>query len=464
MAHAARFHESTAQHDPRAVTPSLGLARASDILKLLFGGIASAPDVRLDDGAKLYEAAGARATLTLKDVAVLRDILVSVSDVRAGEAFVRGDVAVDGDLESVVGALEDARAARSTRELAQIVRLASALPRRAPSSTESISRAPARLRGRRHTRERDRAAVEYHYNVSNEFYALWLDSEMTYSCAYFRSPAESLDAAQREKYAHIARKLRLAPGERFLDIGCGWGGLIRFAAREFGARATGVTLSARQAEYAGERIQKEGLSDVCSVELLDYRDLARLGRFDKIASVGMVEHVGSERLPDYFSAAFNALEPGGLFLNHGIVSQLPPPSGLRGFLARVGGSGLRGFVGRYVFPDGDLLRLDSATRFAEIAGFEILDIENLRPHYAATLRHWVKRLENNETRARALVGDATYNTWRLYMAGSARGFAVGRMGVVQMLLGKRDARGEIHAPATRADVYAAAVPSARPPA
>jgi cyclopropane-fatty-acyl-phospholipid synthase len=453
MAHAARYHGSAAHDIRRAASSSDGVSTASELLTILFNGIENAPAVKLADGTSLFSGSTPRATLTLNVLAVLRDILITVSDVRAGEAFVRGDVHVDGDLESVLGSLEDARAARSARERARIVQLAMALKRPVGPPKLTAAREPARLRGQLHSRARDRAAVEYHYNISNEFYSLWLDSDLTYSCAYFRSPSDSLDEAQQNKFDHIARKLRLSHGDRFLDIGCGWGGLIRFAARKYGARAVGVTLSSSQAEYARSRIRDEGLADRCSVELVDYRDLSRLGSFDKIASVGMVEHVGSARLAEYFNAAYGALSDGGLFLNHGIVSQSPEPTGLKRLVTRATGSGLRGFVGRYVFPDGDLLRLDRATAAATNAGFETLDIENLRPHYAATLRHWVRRLELNEARARVLVGDANYNTWRLYMAGSARGFAVGRMGVVQALLAKRDARGAVNVPATRDDIY-----------
>lgn len=453
MAHAARYHDSAA-HTPQLTSRPEGVSAATELLGILFSGVENAPTVKLADGRTLVGGSSPRATLILADLSVLRDILIAVSDVRAGEAFVRGDIRVEGDLESAIGSLEDARAVRSARELSRIVKLAMALKRPEPSQNVKAAREPARLRGRLHSRARDRAAVEYHYNVSNDFYALWLDSDMTYSCAYFRSPSDTLDVAQQNKFDLIARKLRLAPGDRLLDIGCGWGGLIRFAAREYGARAVGITLSSRQAEYARARIRAEGLAGVCSVELIDYRDLSQLGSFDKIASVGMVEHVGAASLQGYFDAAYRALADGGLFLNHGIVSQVPEPTGLRRLLARAQGSGLRGFVGRYVFPDGDLLRLDRATAAAATAGFETLDVENLRPHYAATLRHWVRRLEDSEARARSLVGDATYNTWRLYMAGSARGFAVGRMGVVQMLLAKRDARGTVKAPATRDDIYA----------
>ena len=387
-------------------------------------------------------------------------MLMSGSDVGVAEAFIRGEITVDGDLESAIDALAVARTLRTPREWLDIVRLASRIsstPRnvRDAGNSDAARRERARLSGRRHSRERDRAAVEYHYNVSNEFYTLWLDTNMTYSCAYFRTPTDSLDIAQLQKYDLIARKLRLTAGERVLDIGCGWGGFVRFLAREYGALAVGVTLSSRQAEYARQRIAREGLEKTCRVELLDYRDLQPLGEFDKIASVGMVEHVGSANLAAYFNAAHRALAPGGLFLNHGIVSQTPIPSGLRGVIARIMPP-RSGFIERYVFPESDLLRLDSATAAAERAGFEMLDAENLRPHYQRTLQHWVRRLEANETEARRIVGEETYNTWRLYMAGSAQGFGSGRLGIVQMLLAKRDSDGNHSAPLTRDDIYASA--------
>jgi cyclopropane-fatty-acyl-phospholipid synthase len=214
-------------------------------------------------------------------------------------------------------------------------------------------------------------------------------------------------------------------------------------------------LSSRQAEYARERIAREGLADSVRVELLDYRDLSSLGQFDKIASVGMVEHVGSNNLAAYFEAAHRALGPGGLFLNHGIVSQTPVPTGWRGAVARLLPPRST-FIERYVFPESDLLRLDIATGAAERAGFEMLDAENLRPHYQRTLQHWVRGLEANQAEARRIVGDETYNTWRLYMAGSAQGFGSGRLGVVQMLLAKREADGTHRAPHTRDDIYARA--------
>ncbi len=455
-----RDHSSSPATTSRPTAVADRFSPVQELFELLFRDVPGSPNVSYTSGAAIYRGTSARATINLAHAAVVRDLLLSGTDIGAAEAFIRGDISVDGDLESAIDALAVARRLRTAREWLRIARLASSLPQapreaRGTAAAGSPRREAARLRGRHHSRERDRAAVEYHYNVSNEFYALWLDANMTYSCAYFRTPDDSLDSAQLQKYDHIARKLRLKAGERVLDIGCGWGGLIRFFAREYGAIAIGVTLSSRQADYARQRIAREGLSDSVGVELLDYRDLTSLGHFDKVASVGMVEHVGSSNLAAYFDAAHRALVPGGLFLNHGIVSQTPVPAGWRGVIERFV-KPRSSFIERYVFPESDLLRLDGATAAAERAGFEMLDAENLRPHYQRTLQHWVRRLEANQAEARRIVGDETYNTWRLYMAGSAQGFGSGRLGVVQMLLAKREADGSHSAPHTRDDIYARA--------
>jgi cyclopropane-fatty-acyl-phospholipid synthase len=456
-----RERTSSTSTNPRPTAVADRASAIHELFELLFRDIPGSPNVAFTSGVAIYRGTSARATIMLAHPGVVRDLLLGGSDVGAAEAFIRGAVSVDGDLESAIDALAVARRVRTAREWLAIARLASRVspaprqPRGAPAAGSPQQRQAAQLQGRRHSRERDRAAVEYHYNVSNEFYALWLDANMTYSCAYFRTPADSLDLAQQQKYDHIARKLRLKAGECVLDIGCGWGGMIRFFAREYGARAVGVTLSSRQAEYARQRIAREGLSELVRVELLDYRDLSSLGQFEKVASVGMVEHVGSNNLAAYFDAAHRALVPGGLFLNHGIISQTPVPAGWRGVIARFTRP-RSDFIERYVFPESDLLRLDNATAAAERAGFEMLDTENLRPHYQRTLQHWVRGLEANEAEARRIVGDETYNTWRLYMAGSAQGFGSGRLGVVQMLLAKREADGSHCAPHTRDDIYARA--------
>ena len=294
----------------------------------------------------------------------------------------------------------------------------------------------------RHTPQSDQAAIAFHYDVSNEFYGLWLDEARVYSCAYFHSPSDSLDQAQRNKLEHICRKLRLRPGQTLLDIGCGWGALICWAAQNHGVRAHGITLSHDQLSYAQERIAREGLQDRVSVALCDYRYLPKDARFDCVSSVGMFEHVGLAQLPRYNAEVHRLLKPGGLFLNHGITHD---EDGWQRTLATE-------FINRYVFPDGELDRVSNIALGMERAGFEILDIEALRPHYAMTLRHWVQRLEAQREAALALVGERTYRVWRLYMAACALEFEAGGTGLHQILAAK-PAQGRWPLPLTRQDLY-----------
>jgi cyclopropane-fatty-acyl-phospholipid synthase len=256
---------------------------------------------------------------------------------------------------------------------------------------------------------------------------------------------------------HVCRKLRLKSGERLLDIGCGWGGLARYAAREYGVQALGVTLSEQQAQFANKRSLQEGLDGRVEVQLLDYRDLTP-GAFDKIVSVGMFEHVGRDRLPEYFAQAYRLLKPGGLFLNHGIAQgaqethrAINSPGWQKLAERYILGSGL--FVQRYVFPDGELVPVSAANLVAERAGFEVRDVENLREHYAPTLRHWVSRLEQCQAEAIRASDEKTYRTWRIYMSASAYGFERGNINVNQTLLAKPDGR-RCKLPLTRADLYA----------
>jgi cyclopropane-fatty-acyl-phospholipid synthase len=337
------------------------------------------------------------------------------------------------------------------------------LPKSGP--TRSIMRPPAELSGDLHSRERDRQAIRFHYDVGNEFYVLWLDRQMQYSCAYFPTGTEDLDTAQAQKMQYICRKLRLKPGERLLDIGCGWGGLALAAAQTYGVNVLGVTLSDKQADYASGEVARLGLSDKVRVELRDYRDLEN-EMFDKIVSVGMFEHVGRAHLPEYFSQAYRLLKPGGLFLNHGIsrrgrpadLSLLKGMDGQSGpvaatqsyFERKVLGAGT--FSQRYVFPDGELVPVSEANLIAEASNFEVRDVENLREHYALTLRNWVRRLEERHAEAARLAGEAVYRTWRLYMSVSARLFETAQIGVHQTLLSK-PAAGKSNLPMSRADLY-----------
>jgi cyclopropane-fatty-acyl-phospholipid synthase len=283
-----------------------------------------------------------------------------------------------------------------------------------------VPAAEARTGGRLHSLGRDRAAIHHHYDVSNRFYALVLGPSMVYSCAYFEDPGDTLEAAQERKLELICRKLRLAPGERLLDIGCGWGSLLLHAAQHHGVRGVGVTLSSAQAELARERIRDAGLSDRVEIRVCDYRELDD-GPFDKIASVGMYEHVGRVELDRYTRRVRALLRPGGLFLNHGIARlRSTPPDGDT-------------FISRYVFPDGELLPLSDVAGALEAAGLEVRDVESLREHYPLTLRAWGRNLERRREAAIAEVGAERERVWRLYMLGSALSFEAGEITVIQVL-------------------------------
>ena len=297
----------------------------------------------------------------------------------------------------------------------------------------------------RHTRAKDRKNIQYHYDVSNEFYALWLDARRVYSCAYFRDPGMSLDAAQEAKLDHICRKLNLQPGERLLDIGCGWGGLILHAAEQYGVQATGITLSQGQRDYVSEQIAARGLQSKIEVRLMDYRDVPEEADYDKIASIGMFEHVGRANMTAYFDKINRLLKPGGLALNHGITSAALDTQGL--------GSGISEFIEDYVFPGGELVHVSDVMRATSASGLECLDVENLRPHYGQTLWHWVTRLEHHANEALRMIGQQKYRIWRIYMAGSAYAFDRGWLEVWQVLAGKGMAGDQPAYPFNRAYMY-----------
>lgn len=453
----ARAGPSPAERWDTWTVPDPAVEKSRELIEYLFG---PAPErefaVRYSDGSveSPPSSAAARFTLVLRRPGALRGARVLPTERSVGEAYVRGDLDIEGDIEEAGGLLRVIRERlRSPSAVLHFLALLRALPPGDVVDPRGARGHAGRWRGGlKHSRRRDAAAIQYHYDVGNDFYRLFLDERMVYSCAYFREGTDDLDTAQEAKLEHICRKLRLRPGERLLDVGCGWGGLIRYAAERYSVGAVGITLSEPQAQLARDRIAAAGLAGRCSVEVRDYRDLPPDTRFDKVASVGMVEHVGRSRLPTYFREAYRLLKPGGLFLNHGIVSLEPAPSRLR----RLADRSLRrssSFIERYVFPDGELVTPGETLKAAEAAGFEVRDVESLREHYSLTLRHWVRRLEAREAEAVALADRATYRIWRLYMAGSAHAFTSGRIGVVQTLLGKPRVDGSLPLPSTRRDLY-----------
>ncbi len=380
--------------------------------------------VRLWDGTIMPPATGqpARFTLVIRHPGALRRMFESPSELRLGEAYIYNDFDIEGDIE-LAARLGQWLAAQglSMRDRLRLRSLLTALPDTSPPHDHR----EARLQGKVHSKVRDRSAIRYHYDVSNEFYALFLDRRMVYSTACFSRPEDDLDTAQLRKLENICRALQLQKSERFLDIGCGWGGLIIHAARNFGVEALGITLSEQQAELAQERIRMAGLQRCCRVEVRDYRDLEKAGAFDKIASVGMAEHVGAEQLQKYFAHIWELLRLGGTFFNSCISRPVNEPRHRED-----------SFTEAYVFPDGELVPIHEVLASAETAGFEVRSTENMRNHYALTLRHWVHRLEDQADKARTITDDIFYRVWRLYMAGSAARFLTGKLHVYQTLLSK----------------------------
>jgi cyclopropane-fatty-acyl-phospholipid synthase len=326
----------------------------------------------------------------------------------------------------------------------EVVGLGTALAGAADGAIPPSERGP--FRWVRRTRHFDSQAIRGHYDVSDDFFGCWLDPRRVYSCAYFRQADDTLEIAQEQKLDHICRKLRLTAGERFLDIGCGWGALVMWAAERYGAQALGVTLSRNQHDYAQARIRELGLEGRCEVRLLDYRDVPETRPFDKVASIGMFEHVGRENLAAYFGKIARLLRPGGLLLNHGITHNTPGQRDV--------GSDIGEFIGNYVFPGGELTHISVVMEALSTQGLECWDVESLRPHYAKTLWHWVERLEANRDAALAAVGEKLYRIWRIYMAGSALGFERGWMSVYQVLAGKPLPGGALEVPETRDYIYA----------
>lgn len=358
----------------------------------------------------------------IRSPAALMRLVTSPGELGLGRAYAAADLEIEGDIFAAL-ALRD-RLASLRLNPAQLARAAALA---AQSGLHRVPPAPgeARLHGRRHSRRRDAAAIAHHYDVSNRFYRLVLGPSMTYSCAVWAHPAVGLEAAQSAKHDLVCRKLALKPGMRLLDVGCGWGSMAIHAAKHYGARAVGVTLSARQAAWARDAVAAEGLAGRVEIRRQDYRDVAD-GPYDAISSIGMVEHVGTGELPRYFGCLHRLLRPHGRLLNHGI-SRPPQPR------IRHAAGARRNFVTRFVFPDGELSELGQTVSRLQEAGFEARHVESLREHYALTLRAWVARLEGSWTDAVAEAGPARARIWRLYLAASALNFEAGRTTIFQVL-------------------------------
>ena len=379
----------------------------------------------------------APATLTLRSRRALRTLLWQPDELGLARAYVAGDLDIAGDLYAVLDSPELVQRlagneglgltrAEQVRALGTLL-LLGAVGRRPPLPPEELV-TPHRGRRQRHDPESDAAAISHHYDVGNDFYRLVLGPSMVYSCAYWvQEPSADfgLDEAQRAKLDLVCRKLGLQRGQRLLDVGCGWGSLVLHAAREYGVQATGVTVSAEQAAFARARVAAEGLGDRVRIRQQDYRAVDD-GPFEAIASVGMAEHVGARQLGSYAAALRALLVPGGRLLHHAIASRAEPTD--------VPEPPRSSFIDRYVFPDGELEPLGSTITALDRAGLEVRDVENLREHYALTLRAWVENLEQNWDAAVAATSVGRARVWRLYMTASALAFDGGTLGVNQVLL------------------------------
>jgi cyclopropane-fatty-acyl-phospholipid synthase len=405
--------------------------------------------VRVDswDGSSIGPA-DAEVVVRFASRRALRRLVWAPNELGFARAYVSGDVEIEGSLLDALTRLDaladpergpGVRVGRDTRLAVAraVVRLGALGPPPRPPAEE------IRLSGKRHARNRDARAVSHHYDVGNDFYALVLGPSMVYSCAYFEQPLSAeytLENAQRAKLDLVAGKLGLTQGMRLLDVGCGWGSFVLHAAREFGVRAVGVTVSAEQAAFARAAVASLGLGDRVEIRVQDYRDVAD-GPYDAVASIGMAEHVGLSQLGEYAAHLYTLLRPGGRLLNHAISRRPGPP----GDPERAKTS----FIDRYVFPDGELHPLSTMVDALESAGFEVRDVESLREHYADTLRAWVANLEQNWDQAVTFSTAGRARVWRLYMVGSALGFQSNRLGVNQVLAVRPGPGGASGFPRTR---------------
>ncbi|MGH2749770.1 MAG: class I SAM-dependent methyltransferase [Actinomycetota bacterium] len=394
------------------------------VLVSLLGDEPALP-VRFWDGSALGRDE-ARSSVFVRSPTALRHLLWAPGELGLARAYVAGDIDIEGEIFDILE-LRDAFADPARGVKVRLGRSARAHLLRALRSLHAFGPRPSappeevRLRGRLHSNDRDAQAVSHHYDVSNDFYRIILGETMTYSCAYFERDNMSLDDAQHAKYELVARKLRLRPNMRLLDVGCGWGGMVIHATLRYDLRCVGITLSRKQADGAAKRVAELGLADRIEIRIQDYRDIDD-GPYDAISSIGMFEHVGIAKTRAYLDKLAGLLSPGGRLLNHAISR----PSGGPGF-------DRNSFVARYVFPDGELQEVGRVVSAVHASGLEVRDVHSLREHYARTLRWWVSNLEANWDRAVELVGPGRARVWRLYMAGAALNFEAGRTSVHQTL-------------------------------
>jgi cyclopropane-fatty-acyl-phospholipid synthase len=396
-------------------------------------------EVELWDETILKPKLPAEARIRIRDPAALRALFFAGDTLAFAKAYMAGAIDISGKIEAIIP-LSDRLLENKTRLMtkALFARKLLAFPK---ADFQVSGHSPFRAKGRIGSVKRISTSISYHYDQPIEFWKLWLDESLQYTCAYFDQRNDSLNQAQSQKLDLICKKLQLEPDQRLLDIGCGWGGLLVHAARHYKVEGVGVTLSKTQAEYARTLMNRAGLQQRCRIETCDFREISRLGKFDAVTGVGVLEHLGPTLARKYFNIAYNSLKPGGLFLNQAVAWSIVPSS-------RRGDS----FIDTYIFPDARLMSISRTLGIAEDAGFQVQDIENLREHYLLTLQYWLRNLEDAVKPIQALTSDSTFRAFRLYLAGFAHNFSSGRITVLQSLLRKFQT-GRTGIPLTRAEWY-----------
>jgi cyclopropane-fatty-acyl-phospholipid synthase len=423
------------------VASSAAVAPSLELLNFLCEGIAPRDFAfRFWDGTIAGPDSGqpTRFTLVLNHHGSVRQMLWPFNKAAVGEAYIYDDIDIEGDIEAFIELLMQWRARRlSPMQKISILRKLLAMPNESRRNTDR----GVKLSGGQRTESRDRQAIEYHYDIPGPFYAVFLDRYLQYTCGYFASPDEDIDPAQERKLEHVCRKLRLKPGERLIDFGCGWGGLITYAAKFHGVHSVGVTISKEQMKWAEGEIERMGVKDRCKLLFMDYRQVPESEKFDKAVSVGFIEHLGEKMMPTFFGKVWRLLRPNGLYLHHGITSKpfsVRPP--------------WRAFALKYVFPDGELVPINNTIHRLVESGFEVRDVESLREHYIYTLDRWRQRLEARHDEAVRLADEVTYRIFRIYFAGAKRGFRKALYNLHQTLVVKAEDR-ETDLPLSRADLY-----------